>query len=163
LRDPGRSLTDPSLVAIRLGTVPRIVIGAPEILDGGAIPSHPDQLARLPWIAASNFYRDEVVLTHAASGATVHMAIQPRLYTDNLIALRNAALLGVGAAVGSTWALREELESGRLVQLAPEWQAPALPIHLIYPQARFYPARLRRFIDIMRVAVPQAYGILPPA
>jgi DNA-binding transcriptional LysR family regulator len=157
------ALTDPSVVAIRLGTVPRIVIGAPEILDGGAIPLHPDQLARLPWIAASNFYRDEVVLVHAASGKTVHMPIQPRLYTDNLISLRNAALLGVGAAVGSTWALREELESGRLVQLAPEWQAPSLPIHLIYPQARFYPARLRRFIDIMRVAVPQAFGILPPA
>jgi DNA-binding transcriptional LysR family regulator len=156
------TITDPSVVAIRLGMVPRIVIGAPGILDGSAIPTHPDQLARLPWIAASNFYRDEVVLTHAGTGETVRMRIQPRLYTDNLHALRNAALLGVGAGLGSSWALREELESGRLVQLAPEWQAPPLPIHLIYPPARFYPARLRRFIEIMRVAVPQAFGILPP-
>lgn len=153
------TLTDSSVVAIPLGAVPRIVVGAPGILDGGAIPMHPDQLARLPWLAASTFYRDEIVLTHAATGETVRMAIQPRLYTDNLYALRNAAILGVGAAVASSWAVREELDSGRLVQLAPEWQAPALPIHLIYPPARFYPARLRRFIDIMRVAVPQAFGI----
>jgi len=156
------TLVDTSLVAIPLGAVPRIVVGAPSILDGGAVPTHPDGLAQLPWIAASMFYRDEVALSHATSGESVRMRIQPRLYTDNLYALRSAALLGVGAAVASTWALREELESGQLVQLAPEWQAPPLPIHLIYPPARFYPARLRRFIDIMRVAVPQAFGITPP-
>ena len=160
------TLLDTSVVAISLGAVPRIVVAAPALLEEAdvpiSMPTHPDQLARLPWIAASNFYRDEIELAHAGSGETVRMRIQPRLYTDNLYALRNAALLGVGAAVASTWALREELESGRLLQLTPEWQAAPLPIHLIYPPARFYPARLRRFIDIMRVAVPQALGITPP-
>ena len=157
------TLKDDGVVAIPLGAVPRIVVGAPAILDGAAPHTHPDGLAQLPWIAASSFYRDEVALTHAVRGETVRMRIQPRLYTDNLYALRSAAVLGVGAAVASTWAVREELESGRLVQLAPDWQATPLPIHLIYPPARFYPARLRRFIDIMRVAVPQAFGITPPA
>ena len=156
------ALTDTSVVAIPLGAVPRIVVGAPALLGGGAVPAHPDELARLPWIAASMFYRDEVELVHAGSGETVRLRIQPRLTTDNLYALRSAAGLGVGAAVASTWALREDLENGRLVHLAPEWQAPPLPIHLIYPPARFYPARLRRFIDIMRVAVPRAFGISPP-
>jgi DNA-binding transcriptional LysR family regulator len=155
-------ITDPSVVAIRLGDVPRIVVAAPALLDGGALPAHPDELARLPWIAVSHFYRDEVTLTHARHGETARLDIRPRLYTDNLYAMRNAVVLGVGAAIGSRWALREELEAGRLVQLVPEWQAAPLPIWLIYPPARFYPARLRRFIDIMRVAVPQAFGIVAP-
>jgi DNA-binding transcriptional LysR family regulator len=155
-------IPDPSVVAIRLGDVPRIVVGSPALLDGGPLPAHPDELARLPWIAVSHFYRDEVALTHAARGETVRLPIQPRLYTDNLYAMRNAVVLGVGAAIGSRWALREELDAGRLVQLVPEWQASPLPIWLIYPPARFYPARLRRFIDIMRVAVPQAFGVVAP-
>lgn len=149
------------MVALRLGEVPRIVVAARELLDGAALPTHPDQLPALPWIAASNFYRDEIVLRHAASGETARLAIHPRLYTDNLYTLRNAALLGVGVALGSRWALHDELDTGRLVQLVPEWQASPLPIWLIYPPARFYPARLRRFIDIMRVAVPLAFGITP--
>ena len=149
------------MVAIRLGEVPRIVVAAPSLLKGGAVPAHPDELRSLPWIAASSFYRDEVLLRHAQGDESVRLAIHPRLYTDNLYALRNAALLGVGAALGSHWALHDELETGRLVQLAPEWQAAPLPIWLIYPPARFYPARLRRFIDIMRVAVPQTLGIAP--
>ncbi len=155
-------ITDPSVVAIRLGDVPRIVVAAPALLDGGALPAHPDELARLPWVAVSHFYRDEVTLTHAQRGETARLDIRPRLYTDNLYAMRNAVVLGVGAAIGSRWALREELEAGRVVQLVPEWQAAPLPIWLIYPPARFYPARLRRFIDIMRVAVPQAFGIVAP-
>lgn len=156
------AVTDTSLVAIRLGDVPRIVVAAPSILDGGAIPARPEQLGALPWIAVSHFYRNELDLIHAATGKTARVAIRPRMYTDNLYAMRNAALMGVGAAVGSQWALREELEAGRLVQLAPQWQAPSLPIWLLYPPARFYPARLRRFIDIMRAAVPQTSGIAPP-
>jgi DNA-binding transcriptional LysR family regulator len=155
-------IADPSVVGIRLGDVPRIVVGAPALLAGGTVPAHPDELARLPWIAVSHFYRDEVTLTHAQRGETVRIDIRPRLYTDNLYAMRNAAVLGVGAAIGSRWALREELDAGRLVQLVPEWHASPLPIWLIYPPARFYPARLRRFIDIMRVAVPQAFGIVAP-
>ena len=149
---------DPSMVAIRLGEVPRIVVAAPSLL-GGAAPRRPAQLGALPWIAVSSFYRDEVALTHARTGKTVNLAIRPRLYTDNLYAMRSAALLGVGAAVGSSWAVRDEIAAGRLVQLVPDWQAAPLPIWLIYPPARFYPARLRRFIDIMKVAVPKAFGI----
>jgi DNA-binding transcriptional LysR family regulator len=152
-------IPDPSVVAIRLGSVPRIVVAAPALLDGGALPLQPDALAALPWIAASNFYRDEVALTHGASGETRRLAIRPRLTTDNMYAQRSAAVLGVGVTIGSTWALREQLDRGELV---PEWQAPRLPIWLIYPPARFYPARLRRFIEIMRVAVPKAFGIVGP-
>jgi DNA-binding transcriptional LysR family regulator len=155
-------IPDPSVVAIRLGDVPRIVVGSPALLDGHAIPAHPDELARMPWISVSHFYRDEVTLLHARSGETVRLDIRPRLYTDNLYAMRNAVVLGVGAAIGSRWALREELDAGRLVQLVPDWQAAPLPVWLIYPPARFYPARLRRFIDIMRVAVPQAFGVVAP-
>jgi DNA-binding transcriptional LysR family regulator len=155
-------IVDPSVVAIRLGDVPRIVVVAPALLPDGATPAHPRDLARLPWVAASNFYRTEVALTHGATGETVQLAIEPRLTTDNMYAQRNAAVLGVGAMIGSTWALREELDAGRLVQLVPDWRAPTLPIWLMYPPARFYPARLRRFIDIMRVAVPQAFGIEAP-
>jgi DNA-binding transcriptional LysR family regulator len=154
-------IPDPSVVAIRLGDVPRIVVCSPALLQGGPVPAHPSELASLPWIAVSTFYRNEVALTHRQSGETVRLPIQPRMYTDNLYAMRSAVLQDVGVAVGSSWAVREELEAGRLVQLTPDWQAAPLPIHLLYPPARFYPARLRRFIDIMRVAVPQAFGILP--
>lgn len=150
---------DPNLVCLRLGQVPRIVVAAPALVRGSELPLEPDHLSRLPWLAQNSFYRDEITLTHTGSGASATLSFQPRLFTDNLYALRSAAVLGLGVGVVSLWAVREELDRGELVAIAPDWAAQPLPVDLVYPPARFYPARLRRFIDIMRLAVPQAFGI----
>ena len=147
-------VTDPGLVAIRLSEVPRIVVAAPEVLNGAPVPTVAGELAALPWLALRTFYRNEVQLTHLETGKVERLPISPRFSTDSLYALRSAALLGLGACLGSAWVLADDLASGRLVHLMPAWQAAALPVSLVYPYARFYPARLRCFIDIMRQAMP---------
>jgi len=153
-------VTDPGLVAIRLAEVPRIVVAAPEILNGGPPPGTARELAALPWLALRTFYRNEVSLKHLATGKIERVPITPRFSTDSLYALRSAALLGLGACLGSAWVLADDLASGQLIHLTPEWQAPSLPVSLVYPYARYYPARLRCFIDIMRQAMP---GVLAGA
>jgi DNA-binding transcriptional LysR family regulator len=40
------------------------------------------------------------------------------------------------------------------VHLVRGWCASPLPVSLVYPYARHYPAKLRRFIDVMRHALP---------
>ncbi|MBP2232824.1 DNA-binding transcriptional LysR family regulator [Azospirillum agricola] len=152
---------DPSVVALRLGEVPRIVVAAPSLLGGAPLPERPAELAGLPWLALNIFYRDTVELTHAATGETESFPIRPRLSTDSLHALRGAAVMGLGVGIASGWALVEDLAEGRLLHLAPRWQAPPVPVHLVYPPTRFQPARLRRFIEIMRATVPQAVGRMP--
>ena len=150
-------VTDPALVAIKLSQVPRIVIAAPSLFEGAAaraLPTHPGELEALPWLAARNFYRTEVVMTHERSGETVRVPIRPRLLTDSLYALRSAAVLGVGAGVVSAWMATEEIAAGRLLHLAPAWRAMSAPVYLAYPYARFYPAKLRLFVEAMRSAFP---------
>jgi len=155
-------VSDPAVVAIRLSEVPRIVVAAPSVLGGAAPPAHASELAGLPWLALRTFYRNEIALTHAGSGERCLLGIQPRISTDSLYALRSAALLGLGVCVASAWLLSEDLAQRRLVQLAPQWQASALPIHLVYPHARFYPARLRRFVEVIRQAMPDVIGAAGP-
>lgn len=147
-------VTDPGLVVIRLSAVPRIVVGAPALFGDGPLPVDAADLAQLPWLALRTFYRNEISLTHIDTGKTRRIAINPRVSTDSLYALRSAALLGLGVCVSSEWVLADDLASGRLLHLAPAWRASPLPVSLVYPYARFYPARLRRFVDIMRAAMP---------
>lgn len=147
-------VTDPSLVAIRLAEVSRIVVAAPAVLQGAPIPAQAGDLAGLPWLALRTFYRNEITLTHGETGRRRRIPIRPVMSTDSLYAMRSAALLGLGVCVGSAWVLADDLASGRLVQLAPQWRADPLPVSLVYPYATFYPARLRRFIEIMRAATP---------
>jgi DNA-binding transcriptional LysR family regulator len=151
-------VTDPGLVAIRLSQVPRIVAAAPALLGGAPLPQDPGELAELPWLALRTYYRNEVTLSHADSGKRRRFAIAPRFSTDSLFALRSAMQHGLGVGIASAWVLADDLASGTLVRLAPQWRAAPLPVSLVYPYARFYPARLRRFAELIREGAPAIFG-----
>lgn len=149
---------DPRVVALRLAEVPRIVVGAPRLLGGAAPLKQASELASLPWLALRTYYRDEVVLS-GPKGALCRFPIRPRMATDSLYALRNAATAGLGVAILSSWLVEPDLAAGTLVHIAPAWRAAPLPVHLVYPHARFYPARLMRFLEVMRAAMPGVAGM----
>lgn len=150
------SIDDQSVVAIKLAEVPRIVVAAPALARALPADHAPADVARLPWLALRPYYRTEVALTGAA-GEQARLAIAPRMSTDSLYALRTAAVMGVGVAIASAWLVADDIAQGRLVHLAPRWRAAPLPVHLVYPQARFHPARLRRFLDVIRAGTVAAF------
>jgi len=156
------AVDDQAVVAIRIAEVPRIVVGAPSLSARLPAKQSPDELARLPWLAMRPYYRTEVALTSLEGGGDARFAIAPRMSTDSLYALRTATLMGVGAAIVSAWLVADDLAQGRLVHLAPQWRAAPLPVWLVYPQARFYPARLRRFLDVIRTHSAHALAPRPP-
>jgi len=155
-------VTEPSVVALLVAEVPRIVIGSPSLLTSRTPPQHPQQLQDLPWLALSTFYRHSVALQHQDSGESQRFDIQPRLLTDSLYALRNAVLAGMGVGIASSWVVQEDIARGELLHLAPQWQAAALPVYLVYPHARYYPARLRMFLAMMREVMPVLTGTQHP-
>ena len=150
-------IDDQSVVAIRLAEVPRIVVAAPALATTLPATQAPDDLARLPWLSMRPYYRTEVALSSLAGGPDARFAIAPRMSTDSLYALRTAAVMGVGAAIASAWLVADDIAQGRLVHLAPQWRAAPLPVYLVYPQARFHPARLRRFLDVIRGGAVDAF------
>lgn len=150
------TVDDPGVVAVKLADVPRIVVASPALVDASAPPATPAALAALPWLAMRPYYRDELQLHRAGGPGRQRVAIRPRIETDNLFALRSAALAGVGAALASAWLVADDVAAGRLLRLAPGWEAEPLAVHIVYPSARFHPARLRRFIETMRAALPAA-------
>lgn len=159
------AVLDPSVIAQRVAEVPRIAVAAPGLLGQGAVPRHPRELQALPWLALRTFYQRELELHRVddkPQPESWRLQFEPRLSTDSLYALRNAVLGGLGAGVVSAWIVREDLEAGRLVHLAPGWQAAPLPVHLVYPPMRHPPARLRAFIDAMRQAMPGLVGMRAP-
>ncbi|WP_313466328.1 LysR family transcriptional regulator [Stenotrophomonas sp.] len=150
---------EPRMVALPLAEVPRIVVASPSLADPAKVRT-PEQAQALPWIALATYYRERLLL-HDGQGHAHTLSIAPRLLTDNLFVVQRAAVAGLGAAVVSAWLVADDLAEGRLVQLLPQWQAPPLPVHLVFPAARQQPLRLRAFIDAMKEALPQLHGMRP--
>lgn len=155
-------VTDEGVVAVLLAEVPRIVVASPALLADSPPIAGLQQLAQLPWLALNSFYRNEVTLYPVRGGKPAHFAIAPRISTDSLYAVRKAAVNGLGAAMVSSWLVKEDLAEGRLQHLLPEWQANPLPIYLLYPYASYYPARLRKFLALMKEVMPGLTGTRRP-
>lgn len=153
---------DPATVSVLLAEVPRSLVAAPSLVASLPQLDEPEQLSALPWIAISTFYQHQVMLSHRQGLQTATFAISPRLSTDSIYVARNTALAGLGVAIVSSWTVEEDIREGRLVELLPQWQAAPLPVHLVYPWARYYPARLRRFLELMREVMPQVSGMRKP-
>ncbi len=151
---------DPATVSVLLAEVPRCTVASPELLAKFPEITHPQTMSALPWIAISTFYQHDVTLRRNEESVT--FSLVPRLSTDSLYVAKNAALAGLGIAIVSSWTVEEDLAQGRLVELLPEWQAAALPVHLVYPWARYYPTRLRKFLDLMRDVMPKIAGMQQP-
>ncbi|NMO18944.1 LysR family transcriptional regulator [Pyxidicoccus fallax] len=147
-------VTDLGLVAVKLSEVERIAVAAPSLLRGRGVPREPSELGDLPWLAFRLFYRSTVTMTHLRDKRTQEFQISPRMSTDSIYAMKNAALLGLGACVISAWVVADELAQGSLVRLAPEWRAAPQPVFAAFPQAPIYPAKLRRFIEAVRTVMP---------
>ena len=78
------------------------------------------------------------------------------------LAIVGGGATGLGVAVVSSWTVHDDIREGRLVHVLPEWQPAALPVHLVYPWSRYYPARLRRFLELMRQVMPEVTGMRKP-
>ncbi|MBC4423087.1 LysR family transcriptional regulator [Klebsiella variicola] len=153
---------DPATVSVLLAEVPRCVVASPELLAKYPPLTSLEALSGLPWIAINTFYQHEVRLRHLESGQIVSTAITPCLSTDSLYVARNTALAGLGVAMVSSWTVVEDIAAGRLIELFPQWRPASLPVHLVYPWARYYPTRLRKFLDLMREIMPDLAGMQRP-
>lgn len=153
---------DPATVSVQLAEVPRSVVASPELLARFPKVSKPEDLQALPWIAINTFYQRHVELFDG-DAQPIRIAVTPRLSTDSLYVARNTALTGLGVALVSSWTVKEDILEGRLIHLLPEWQPTALPVHLVYPWSRYYPARLRRFLEMMKQVMPGIAGMRKPA
>lgn len=152
------AITDASMVAVLLAEVPRIVVAAPSLLASHGPVNQVADLAQLPWVALSSFYRNEVTLNPLSTGEPFRFDITPRLSTDSLYAVRKAAINGLGVGMVSSWVVKEDLEEGTLLHVLSDWQAAPLPVYLLYPYASYYPARLRKFIELMKEVMPGLTG-----
>lgn len=141
-----------SLVMRKLGEISQCLVAAPALLAGRAAPAIPLDLQGLPAIALGQppapgeRGRFEWTLVQP-DGATAVIPCAPRLVADDLAALREAALAGIGVVQMPGLMIEDDLAEGRLVRLLPGWASPNIPVHALFPSRRGLLPSVRALID----------------
>ncbi|MEM8505628.1 MAG: LysR family transcriptional regulator [Cyanobacteria bacterium P01_D01_bin.1] len=150
-------VSDDSLIAEPLCKVERLAVAAPALLKSYRKFNSPAVLAELPCVALSPFEGGRIPLTNT-KGKTVTVAPSVRMATNNIFAVRQATLAGLGFSVMPRWFVAKALERQQLVDVLPSWRAPRLTINVASLPGRHRPLRLRRFLEVLRETVPKIPG-----
>ena len=149
-----------SLQATRIGSFSEWLVASPAQFEGGDIPSRPQDLAGLPFIALSVLRQPlNWTFTSASGRSRRTLRFEQMLAANTSHAVRSAVLAGGGLAVLPDYAVRSEVEAGRLVKLLPGWSLPESGIYAVFPASRHRPRKVRAFVEALREHVERT-GVL---
>ena len=87
--------------------------------------------------------------------------INSHYQSNNLLALKDAAIAGTGIARLPLWMVDAEIKAGLLRSILDEVQLPAFGIYAVFPSARQIPAKVSLFVDFIQQelsAIPYFMG-----
>lgn len=143
-----------SLIVRKLAELQVITVASPGYLKRHGRPKHPNDLADHACIDLRDpqtrqpyeweFHKGRKVLT---------VKTRSRLLVNDARTMLTECIAGTGIAQVFAVAVRDLLESGKLVELFPEWSDEKFPLYAYYPSRHFPAAKVRAFVEFILQAV----------
>ncbi|HEX2603508.1 MAG TPA: LysR family transcriptional regulator [Oxalicibacterium sp.] len=156
-------LPDSSLIARRVGTTQRMLLAHRDYVRSvkktSGLPKVPEDLISYNCLVYTERAGRNAWTFTAGPGAaeqpgTEHLVrVGGTLQTNSSEVIRASVMAGMGIAYAPTWLFEEEIVSGEVQRLVPDWESPKLPIHLVSPPERRHSSKVRAFADYVSQAM----------
>lgn len=138
---------DPALIGKPIGVCKSVLVAAPEYLQRCGSPQTPQALVDHDCLGYRNFGRH--VWHLSCEDEVQSVDIRCRLNANEVTALMNAAVQGMGIAMQPTYLVEDYLKSGKLVVVLPHWQPDELKIYALYVSRKHQSLAVRALIDYL--------------
>lgn len=138
-----------SMVIKRLSEGDLLLVASPAQLARQGTPHTLEELARMDSIAMSAADGRASLWLVGPGGQEAVWQHSPRYVADDLLTLKLAAQGGVGICWLPDYMCQDELRSGRLVHLLPDWAPERGVMHAVFPSRRGLTPAVRRFLDFL--------------
>ena len=145
-------LPDSSLIARRLCTMPRYLVGSPRYLKTHDRPRHPLHLAEHVCITYGHAAAPESWRFTQKNGKSATVRPSGPLRVNNGDAMMPALIAGTGLGVLPEFIVRDALADGRLERLLPEWSMASGSVYWVTPPGGQRPKR----VDVLGEFVAQS-------
>ena len=140
---------DSSLIVRSLATWRHVLCCSHAYIDRHGKPEQLADIAERNCIRHVNYpYGDEWHFVDR-KGAPATVRVSGNLISNSGETLRRATLAGVGVWLAAGFLVRDDLESGELVRLLPEYRPVEFSMNAIYPHRHHLSAKVRTFIDLL--------------
>jgi DNA-binding transcriptional LysR family regulator len=136
-------LPDSTLVAARVGEIRSIVCASPAYLAARGVPKNPQALAAHDCVTFTGFGSAEPWSFRASDSVRV----RSRLSVSTADAAIDAAVYGVGLTRVLSYQAAAAIADRKLKVVLRKYEAPPIPVNLVYVRERRASGRLRAFLD----------------
>jgi DNA-binding transcriptional LysR family regulator len=140
---------DSGLVYRRLAPNRQVVCAAPAYIERRGLPRTPADLALHDCIAHSARATPRVWQLTGPDGEQVSVQINGRPTINSALAIRQAALEGLGIIEINSYLVGGDIAAGRLVRLLPQYRPKELSFYAVYAERRFLAPKIRVFVDAL--------------
>lgn len=152
-------LAESNLQARKIGTFRQLLVAPPGMRAQMDQLHGPEDIARFPFIA-NTALRDPLHWNFSLNEIERQsVSVQASIFFDTTLAVREAVREGAGLSVLPDYTIADDLATGRLIQVLPQWTLPAGGIHAVFPSARFRPVKVRAFVEVLANQEKQRYRI----
>ncbi|MBF0750997.1 MULTISPECIES: LysR family transcriptional regulator [unclassified Pasteurella] len=141
-------MQDSSLVARKISTSTIHFAASPRYLDQYGVPKTPNDLEQHEGLLYKSTL-NQVNWQSVRPNQTQRFKIKSKVVSNNGLALLDMAKAGLGIVNLPRFILGDAFESGELVEILPEYKQQELEIHVVYPNRRHLPAKVRAFIEFL--------------
>ncbi|QPF89015.1 LysR family transcriptional regulator [Bradyrhizobium commune] len=139
---------DSGMIQRRLGTVAEITVASPAYLAQHGTPTAPDALDGHQMVGFISSRTGDVLPLEFSVGGTLREIMLPsRIRVNNSDTMSDLARLGFGMVQAPRYRFEQDLASGALVEVLPNFPPSPTPLSALYPQNRQLTLRLRIFLD----------------
>ncbi len=119
------------------------------LLEGHGAIERPADLAGLPTVDMTSTLERHSWPFAREGGLSETFSHLPRLMTDDFDTLRAAVLDGSGVALMPSYVVRDDIATGRLVHLLPQWCTTRSLLHAAFPSRRGLVPAVRLLLDAL--------------
>ena len=142
-------LEDSSLISRRIRRSTTLTLASPEYLEKHGTPTTPFELDRHRVMCDSNLRQPNVWLYLGLDGKPVQVHVEGHVLTNNSSMTLSLGVAGQGIFRLPSFCIGDELETGKLVELFPEYPKTELGIYMVYPSRKHMSVKVRSFIDFV--------------
>ena len=152
----GGNLTDTSLKARRILRSNLGIFAAPQLLERVGTPTSLDDLRDQPWIVAAP--EDAPKIEALTIGSKKPIPIRVVMRSNNIELRVHAAAAGLGFVMLPSGISAATAFQGELVEVLPGTIQASGWMSVVWPEAEFYPPKLRCFIDFTHAFMLREMG-----
>ncbi len=139
---------DTSLISRGLAMIGSAPVAAPAYLEKFGAPRHPEDLGAHACVVVDQG-PDSAHWVFDGPDGKADVAVAGAFRSTNSLIVRQAVLAGHGIGLLGEALIMNDIRTGRLYRLLPEYSVRRRPAFVVYPSRRFLPQRTRVVIDFL--------------